>query len=99
MPVAGRPKAPAAGTSMLELAPTGPWMPPVPSRVSRIRVGVSGMSSPRVTWGMTALEGAEGGPVPVTSDAVTVNVYDVPLSSPGSGDDVAGPETVADAPP
>ena len=41
--------------------------------------------------GVTALDGAEAGPVPAAFVAVTVNVYDVPLTRP----DIAAVVTLA----
>ena len=45
-PVAGSPPAPATGMLLVCCGPNGPLMPPVPSRVSRMRAGVTGVNSP-----------------------------------------------------
>jgi hypothetical protein len=44
--------------------------------------GVYGGGGVTVAWGVTALEAAEAGPVPMAFVAVTVKVYDVPLVNP-----------------
>ena len=45
--------------------------------------------------GTTALEGADGGPVPTTFRAVTVKVYEVPLVRPKTTAAVALPPATA----
>jgi hypothetical protein len=49
--------------------------------------------------GVTALDGADGGPVPAALLARTVNVYDVPFVSPVTTAVVVVPPTVAVWPP
>ena len=45
-PVAGTPPWPLTCTFTVAAGPTGPVMPPVPVRVSRIRAGVNGLNRP-----------------------------------------------------
>ena len=49
----------------------------------------------RGTAGVTALDGAEAGPVPIELIALTVNVYEVPLVRPATVAVVVPPPTVA----
>ena len=45
-------------------------------------VAVAPVGASGTVAGVTAFEGADGGPVPTAFVAVTVNVYDVPLVKP-----------------
>jgi hypothetical protein len=54
---------------------------------------------PGTATGTTALDAADAGPEPTTLVAVTVNVYELPLVSPETTTEVAGPATVATAVP
>jgi hypothetical protein len=49
----------------------------------------------RRAFGTTALEGGEGGPVPITLVALTVNVYEMPLVNPNTTAVVELPLTTA----
>jgi hypothetical protein len=59
-------------------------------------VGAPGTTAAAV--GVTVLDAAEAGPVPMAFVAVTLNVYDVPFTKPGTTTVVA-PVVVALAPP
>src|SRR5437588_12102405 len=94
-PVVGTPPAPVACTSIDALGPMGLWL----VRVSRMRAGVRGKNVPSDVWGVTALEGEEAALLPKTFDAVTVNVYGVPLVRSCTVVLVVVAGTVADWPP
>jgi hypothetical protein len=51
--------------------------------------------APGTVRGVTALEGADAGPVPALFDAVTVNVYAVPFDRPLTTIGLDGPLAVA----
>ena len=51
---------------------------------------VTAVGAPGTVAGVTAADAADAGPVPTALVAVTVNVYAVPLASPGTTIEVHG---------
>ena len=68
--------------------PTVTW--PLP------RVAVTAVGAPGTVAGVTAADAADAGPVPTALVAVTVNVYAVPLASPGTTIEVHGAVQLAE---
>ena len=59
---------------------------------------VSTVGAPTAPTGVTGEDAADDPPVPLAFDAVTVNVYEVPLVRPPTTCDVAGESTTTGVP-